>query len=205
MLLHKLSWIFNHKISGYTDDANGYYKRRFAAEWTTVLGPPPKQAPGVPRPRHLHQRVRRLAPALVDAPGSLAQVIATNPGVETLVKRLRDEAKITELGMGLLDRYEIFRGVKNSLCRRLFESDPEFDKENYFRPLGSAGGRSLARRRLAAAAHVRAGHGAARSLPHVALGHGAVHPQVRPDRLAPRLLRTRCTGPPRASRVACCA
>ncbi|MGP1271758.1 MAG: hypothetical protein ACTS22_00330 [Phycisphaerales bacterium] len=42
MLIHKeLAWIFIHKIQGVTDDANQYYKRRVAEEWTCVLGPPP--------------------------------------------------------------------------------------------------------------------------------------------------------------------
>src|ERR1044071_4347265 len=42
LLLHKeLAWIFLHKVGGYMDDANVYYKRQLAAEWTEVLGPPP--------------------------------------------------------------------------------------------------------------------------------------------------------------------
>jgi tetratricopeptide (TPR) repeat protein len=43
-LLHKeLAWIFIHKIQGITDDANQYYKRRLAEEWTHVMGPPPSR------------------------------------------------------------------------------------------------------------------------------------------------------------------
>ena len=43
VLLHKeLAWIFIHKVQGYTDDANRYYKRRMAEEWTYVLGEPPR-------------------------------------------------------------------------------------------------------------------------------------------------------------------
>lgn len=42
MLIHKeLAYIFLHKIQGITDDANRYYKRKVAEEWTSVLGPPP--------------------------------------------------------------------------------------------------------------------------------------------------------------------
>ncbi len=41
LLLHKeISWIFLHKIQGFMDDANLYYKRQLAEEWTIVLGPP---------------------------------------------------------------------------------------------------------------------------------------------------------------------
>lgn len=42
MFLHKeLAWIFQHKVGGYTDDANIYYKKQVAKEWYEVLGPPP--------------------------------------------------------------------------------------------------------------------------------------------------------------------
>lgn len=44
VLLHKeLAWIFLHKIQGYTDDANRFYKREMAREWTIVVGRPPQQ------------------------------------------------------------------------------------------------------------------------------------------------------------------
>jgi len=42
VLLHKeLAWIFVHKIQGWSDDANHYYKKMLAREWTILLGPPP--------------------------------------------------------------------------------------------------------------------------------------------------------------------
>lgn len=42
LLIHKeLGWIFLHKVQGYTDDANSYYKRQLAVEWTEILGVPP--------------------------------------------------------------------------------------------------------------------------------------------------------------------
>lgn len=43
MLLHKeLGWIYLHKIGGYTDDSNQFYKRQHAKEWEFVLGRPPQ-------------------------------------------------------------------------------------------------------------------------------------------------------------------
>jgi hypothetical protein len=39
--------------------------------------------------------------------------------------------------MGFLDRYEIFQAVRNSTRRKLWEADPEFDPDNYFRSLGA--------------------------------------------------------------------
>ncbi|MEM9081988.1 MAG: hypothetical protein AAGB34_00210 [Planctomycetota bacterium] len=42
ILLHKeLAWIFFHKIGGFADDANRYYKKELAQEWTYALGVPP--------------------------------------------------------------------------------------------------------------------------------------------------------------------
>lgn len=43
VVLHReLAWIYVHKIQGYADDANHYYKREVAKEWTIVLGEPPR-------------------------------------------------------------------------------------------------------------------------------------------------------------------
>ncbi|MFN9991912.1 MAG: hypothetical protein ACK54H_01090 [Phycisphaerales bacterium] len=138
MLLHKeLSWIFNHKIAGYTDDANGYYKRRFAAEWTVVLGPPPKSGPEMRDRNKAIDAYANWLQQLVDAPGSVDELVKANPEVGTLLKRLGDEANITDLGMTLLDRYEIFQCVRTSSRRKLWESDPNFDRQNYFRALGA--------------------------------------------------------------------
>src|SRR5690606_2143825 len=40
--LHReLAWIFNHKIQGFMDDANRYYKKELAREWHMLLGEPP--------------------------------------------------------------------------------------------------------------------------------------------------------------------
>jgi len=42
LLIHKeLAWIFVHKVQGFSDDANRYYKRQLAREWATILGQPP--------------------------------------------------------------------------------------------------------------------------------------------------------------------
>lgn len=41
LLYKELAWIFNHKIQSFSDDANRYYKRMMAEEWTYVLGTPP--------------------------------------------------------------------------------------------------------------------------------------------------------------------
>ncbi len=42
LLYKELAWLFVHKMQGYSDDANRYYKRKLAEEWTYVLGTPPQ-------------------------------------------------------------------------------------------------------------------------------------------------------------------
>ncbi len=42
ILYKELAWIFVHKIQMFQDDANRYYKRQFAREWTFALGAPPR-------------------------------------------------------------------------------------------------------------------------------------------------------------------
>ena len=44
-LQRELAWIFMHKVQGISDDANRYYKREMARDWTAIIGPSP------PRPR----------------------------------------------------------------------------------------------------------------------------------------------------------
>ncbi|MBX3365646.1 MAG: hypothetical protein KF866_12895 [Phycisphaeraceae bacterium] len=41
-IFRELGWIHLQKIGGYTDESNQYYKRALAAEWTEVLGEPPR-------------------------------------------------------------------------------------------------------------------------------------------------------------------
>lgn len=42
LLYRELAWIFSHKIQGFSDDANWYYKKAMAREWTIILGDPPR-------------------------------------------------------------------------------------------------------------------------------------------------------------------
>src|SRR6185503_17969574 len=93
LLMHKeLGWIFLHKIGGYMDEANMYYKKRLALEWTNVLGPPP-----VPDVRNRDRRklsdkyVEWIRP-VAEAPDTLDEVIAREPSVRVLVDRIKAEA-----------------------------------------------------------------------------------------------------------------
>ncbi|MEM7754721.1 MAG: hypothetical protein AAF297_03695, partial [Planctomycetota bacterium] len=74
LTLHReLGWIFMHKIGGYTDDSNQYYKRKLAQEWTAVLGTPPR-ARGT-REEAIGTFVDWLQP-LADAPDTVEQLVA---------------------------------------------------------------------------------------------------------------------------------
>lgn len=91
--LHReLAWLFFHKIQGFSDDANQYYKRQLAQEWTIVLGQPPVQEAPTLEAR-LEQR-RMILRAVLDAPETLDDAIAKEPLVEELVSRIRKEAKL---------------------------------------------------------------------------------------------------------------
>ncbi|MDX9911281.1 MAG: hypothetical protein RBS39_05575 [Phycisphaerales bacterium] len=95
MLLHKeLAWIFLHKIGGYTDDSNLYYKRMLAAEWEVVLGPPPTPDPtGRDRDAVTEKYAQWLQP-IVDAPDTLSSLEEQHPEVRALVDDLRTQAGI---------------------------------------------------------------------------------------------------------------
>lgn len=122
VLLHKeLAWIYIHKIQGWADDANHFYKRELAKEWTIVLGTPPA------RTGSTEENTRTYADWLlpvVEARDTLEAVIEEeqraagenaprNPDgtprslVRELADRLRNEAKM-DLGIDLL-RYIEFR------------------------------------------------------------------------------------------------
>jgi len=133
-LLHKeLAWIFIHKIQGFTDDANNFYKRRLAEEWSYVMGPPPdRPQPGDPDVERIYERLaaeaeegeepsmsdalreaaveRRIAilRAIQSAPDTLDEVYDAAPLARELVRRLRDEAGV-EMNIDLLRLVEIQR------------------------------------------------------------------------------------------------
>jgi len=115
MLLHKeLAWFFQHKVGGSTDDANGYYKRKLAEEWTIALGPPPKHDANVrDRDTAIRRYVDWLMP-IVEAPDDLEEVIRQDPSVGELVSHLRDEVG-EDLGFYTLRRYELARAAHGSL------------------------------------------------------------------------------------------
>lgn len=116
MLLHKeLGWIFLHKIGGYSDDANAYYKRRLASEWTILLGPPPMRTRADRDRDHRIGVMTRWLQDLADAPDSLEALYAANPAAKALAERI--QALGYKLDFDLLGRYETHRAGNRSNFR----------------------------------------------------------------------------------------
>lgn len=113
MLLHKeLAWIFLHKVAGWTDDANQYYKAQLAGEWTIVLGEPPRPSPSIAGDRDaVIELFAEWLEHIASAPSTLDEVIKQEPSVRTLVDRLASEAGV-EPGFDLLRRYERQRVIE---------------------------------------------------------------------------------------------
>lgn len=114
MLLHKeLGWIFLHKVGGYTDDSNQYYKRQLAVEWQGILGEPPQpdfenDTPGA-RTAQMADWLRPIA----EAPETLSELRAADPAVAELIDAL--EARVREpLGEDTLRRHAFWTGLDKS-------------------------------------------------------------------------------------------
>ena len=99
LYIHKeLAWIYLHKIGGYTDDANGYYKRMFAQEWTIVLGQPPDKDP---TDRSRESAIKKYADWLrkiAESPERMEDLVAKEPSVALLRERLINDAKTSVMG-----------------------------------------------------------------------------------------------------------
>lgn len=120
LLLHKeLGWIFLHKIGGQTDDANLYYKKMLAQEWTIAVGPPPKRGP---EDRDRAKAIKKFAgwiAVIRDAAETPEQLHEREPTTDQLALAL------AKLNMSpdwrLLRRYEIWRAVEESGQKRFYE------------------------------------------------------------------------------------
>ncbi len=117
LLLHKeLAWIFLHKVAGTTDDANQFYKRKIAEEWTIVLGPPP--------PRSVEDRTRQGSidryanwlQEIADAPDTLEQLAEVSPEAVELHEALLSVAD-GQSNFDILRRYETHRAMRTSIFR----------------------------------------------------------------------------------------
>ncbi len=80
LLYKELAWWYFHKIGQYSDDMHWYYKTKFAEEWQIVLG---DSAQGATTQQTL-DAFRRI----VDAPDTVAELMAQDREVAALVDRL---------------------------------------------------------------------------------------------------------------------
>jgi hypothetical protein len=115
LTLHReLAWIFLHKIQGYTDDSNQYYKRRVAAEWTEVLGLPPRPTGGNTDRDAITALYSAWLQQIIDAPDTLEQLTESDERVAQLVDELKER-----VGVGadreMLRRYALHVAVKSSV------------------------------------------------------------------------------------------
>jgi hypothetical protein len=121
LLVHKeLAWIFLHKIGGWMDDANLYYKKQLAGEWHMVLGAPPPVDPSY-RSRDLARAsfVDWLTP-VARAPGTLDGLYQQAPATRDLVTRLRSEVGL-EPDARVSHNYVVMETVLRSGQQKLLE------------------------------------------------------------------------------------
>jgi len=107
MHMHKeLAWIFLHKVAGFTDDSNQYYKRQFAYEWQNILGRKPVIDPERrDRESVIQQYVAWIQP-IVDAPSSMSTLAERNPRAAEIAQAY--ESMLGEQpGHRLLERYTL--------------------------------------------------------------------------------------------------
>jgi hypothetical protein len=121
LLIHKeLAWIFLHKIGGYMDDANVYYKRQLAAEWTEVLGPPPAPEMKDRDKAYVTKKYADWLRPIAEAPEAPQDVVKAEPTTVDLVKALREQTGF-EPDFRLVQYYSRIKAIAGSGVRSLYE------------------------------------------------------------------------------------
>jgi len=122
LMLHKeLAWILLHKIGGYTDDANRYYKREWAAEWTVVVGVPPRPDPDQQDRDSVIELYADWLSPIANAPYGLSSVIEETPAVGRLVDELADRVGVS-VDAELLRRWTMHDALKDSPRRGMISA-----------------------------------------------------------------------------------
>ncbi len=110
VIQRELAWMYNHKVQGITDDANQYYKRRVAEEWTIALGKPPPRPADTDAAKRIYADWLRIYDS---APDTIEDAIALQPSLQTLLERIRTEAK-APLDFQLLRTVELYTSLSES-------------------------------------------------------------------------------------------
>ena len=121
--LHReLAWILLHKVAGTTDDSNQYYKRRFAYEWSYLLGPPPGPDPAARSRDAVIERYATWLEAIADAPATIEELVKSDPKAAELLDKL---ATLAQEGpnVHLLEHYQMHREVERSGLRTMIERE----------------------------------------------------------------------------------
>lgn len=121
--LHReLGWIYLHKVQGWMDDANLYYKKRHAEEWTYVMGLPPPRLTGPEgrvRENVINQHLEWLRPTAEAPP--LRTLLREDAEVAGLASRL-SPAAVDDLGRALLERHTQMDLIRRSARRQTVEA-----------------------------------------------------------------------------------
>ncbi len=115
MLYKELSWIFIHKIGGFTDDAHTYYKQQLADRWQGLLGAPPYEY------EDRMAAIRKIA----EATGNLEELLMMHPEVEPLLDAL--EAIDVDLDESFLRQLENINTFRNSFFAQKSGLNEQFD------------------------------------------------------------------------------
>jgi hypothetical protein len=127
LLLHKeLAWIYLHKIGGFTDDANPFYKRMIAREWTVVMGPPPKPDASDRSRDKAIEKFAAWVQQYADAATTMGELAERSPAAAQLAERLKAEiAADLDSRDGrreFLERYEMTAALDSSTRREFYVS-----------------------------------------------------------------------------------
>ena len=115
MHMHKeLGWMLLHKVAGYTDDANQYYKRQFAYQWHNIMGPAPTINPEERERHKVIELYSGWVQKIVDAPKNRALLVEQNPVADEIARAYESEFKIgyrlgsnPEIDEEFLRRYQL--------------------------------------------------------------------------------------------------
>ncbi len=107
MLYRELAWFFLHKIEGFTDDANKFYKQQTADEWQGILGEPP----------YGHEERLAWIQQVADAPERWDRVVQMQPAAADLYADLQSAG--FDLDEFLLRTVETIRAMSaSSMAKR---------------------------------------------------------------------------------------